>query len=96
MLPANLEFDITPISAKIPLLEMAFSYKCDDVFKCSKNNPYYNLTVKYIVDLSKDYYFEFVFNSKVLDEKGRQTNQFHKIYSTEYASPDGLAAYTNV
>ena len=68
MLPANLEFDITPISAKIPLLEMAFSYKCDDVFKCSKNNPYYNLIVKYIVNLAKDYCFEFVFNSKLLDE----------------------------
>lgn len=31
-----------------------------------------------------------------MDEKGKQTNQFHKVYSTEYTSPDGLSTYFKV
>jgi hypothetical protein len=96
MLPSGLEFDITPISAWIPILQMTVSNKCEDVFKCNNNSPFYNQTVKFIAELGKNYYYEFIFNSKVLDDKGKYTNQFHKVYSTEYSSPDGMAAYTHV
>lgn len=53
MLPANLEYDITPVSGFIPNLELAFTYKCDDVFKCSSTSPYYNQTIQYLVKLAK-------------------------------------------
>lgn len=35
MLPSNLKYDITPIQAYIPYIELFLSMKCDDVFKCN-------------------------------------------------------------
>jgi hypothetical protein len=44
---------------------------------------------QYIVNLTNNYYYEFIFNSKVLDPKGKPVNQFHKVYSSEYTSANG-------
>lgn len=35
MIPFGLEYDIQPVTGVIPIMEMSFSMKCDDVFKCS-------------------------------------------------------------
>ena len=57
MLPDGLEYDVSPISAVLPLMELIFSFKCDDVFRCSGNSEYFNNSIKYIVELNQNYYF---------------------------------------
>ncbi len=44
----------------------------------------------------KNYYYEYIFNSKVLNDKGQLVNQFHSVYSTGYESPDGLGSFINI
>lgn len=36
----------------------------------------------FVTSLAENYYYEVIFNSKILDDKGKYQNQFHKIYST--------------
>jgi hypothetical protein len=35
MLPSNLKYDITPVQAYVPYIELFLSMKCDDVFRCN-------------------------------------------------------------
>jgi hypothetical protein len=92
MLPEDLKFDSTPSATTLPLLMIQYTFKCDDVFRCNPNSDFFKNSTKYIIELNKNYYFEYIFNSKILDDKGRYVNQFHKIYSSEYSSPDSIAS----
>jgi len=40
MIPFGLEFNIMPVTAVIPIVEMRFRMKCDDIFKCNDNSPF--------------------------------------------------------
>lgn len=68
----------------MPYLHLLFKTKCDDAFKCNQNSPYKTQVAQFIKQLSTDYYYEVIFNSKIVDDKGKYQNQFHKIYSTEF------------
>lgn len=82
MIPPGLLFDSKPVQGYIPTLEFYLYMKCEDVFACNDNNPNKKAATAFISNLSKTFYFEFIFNSKVIDDKGRLRNQFHKVYST--------------
>jgi hypothetical protein len=82
MLPSGLLYDTSFIQNTIGVLEMNLKMKCEDIFRCNPTTAYYKNASIYITNLSRDYYYEYIFNSKVLSEEGYLTNQFHTIYST--------------
>ena len=67
---------------------MSFSVRCDDPFQCTTSSPFFAQKTKFLLDLNKYYYYELIFSSKVIDDNGYPANQFHKVYSSQYNSPD--------
>ncbi len=52
------------------------------MFECDKPDDQGNVISNYVYYLNEKYYYTILFSSRVLDDKGNPTFQFHKYYST--------------